>query len=200
MSWGLALALTSRLEEARERARLARQLLKDGIDPLDKAHEARAEVARAAAKTITFEQAADAYLKFHAGKWTNARYKKLLLARLNEYIFPVLGALPVGTIDKAIILKVIAPIWQQKHKTAARTLRLVKGILDYAKAQSWREGDNPAAWKANIEHALPALVSNKHHAALPFADIYDFMAKLRGERERCRTCAGVYDPNRRTYR
>jgi Arm DNA-binding domain len=28
------------LEEARERARLARQLLKDGHDPLDKAHEA----------------------------------------------------------------------------------------------------------------------------------------------------------------
>ena len=73
------------LEEARERARLARQLLKDGIDPLAKAHEARAQVARAAAKSIKFAQAADAYYKFHAAKWTNDRYKKLLLTRLNEY-------------------------------------------------------------------------------------------------------------------
>ena len=73
------------LEEARERARLARQLLKDGIDPLAKTHEARAQVARAAAKSITFAQAADAYYKFHAAKWTNDRYKKLLLTRLNEY-------------------------------------------------------------------------------------------------------------------
>ena len=179
---GLGPCTTFSLEEARERARLARQLLKDGIDPLDRAHEARAQVARAAAKAVTFEQAADSYLKFHAGKWTNARYKKLLLARLNEYVFPELGALPVGTIDKALILKAIAPIWQEKHKTASRTLRLVRGILDYAKVQGWREGDNPAAWKANIEHALPALVSNKHHSALPFADVYDFMTKLRGNR------------------
>src|SRR5262245_27569658 len=51
------------LEEARERARLARQLLRDGIDPLEKAHEARAQNARAAAKLITFEQAANEYLK-----------------------------------------------------------------------------------------------------------------------------------------
>jgi integrase len=167
------------LKEARERARLARQLLQDGIDPLDKAHEARAQVARAAAKVITFEQAADVYFKFHAAKWTNARYKKLLLTRLNEYVFPELGALPVGTIDKALIPKALAPIWQEKHKTASRTLRLVKGILDYAKVQGWREGDNPAEWKANIEHALPALVSNKHHPALPYADVADFMAKLR---------------------
>jgi integrase len=169
------------LEEARERARLARQLLKDGIDPLDKAHEARAQVARAAAKAVSFAQAADAYFKFHAAKWTNNRYKKSLFMRLNEYVYPAIGALPVGAIDKALILKAIAPIWQEKHKTAVRTLQLVKGILDYAKAQGWREGDNPAAWKGNIEHALPALASTKHHAALPFANVADFMTKLRAE-------------------
>jgi integrase len=178
---GLGACADFTLEEARERARLARQQLKDGIDPLDKAHEARAQIARAAAKVITFEQAADAYFKFHAAKWTNDRYKKDMLTRLTEYIYPVIGALPVGTIDKPLILKAITPIWHEKHKTAVRTLRLVKGILDYAKAQSWREGDNPAGWKGNIEHALPALVSNKHHAALPFADVADFMTKLRGE-------------------
>jgi integrase len=168
------------LEEARERARLARQLLKDGIDPLDKAHEARAHAAQAAAKLITFEKAADSYFDFHAVKWTN-RYAKLCRMRLREYVFPTLGALPVSTIDKALIMKSIAPIWKTKHKTAVRTLRLVKGILDYAKFQGWLEGDNPATWTGNIEHALPALTSNKHHAALPFVDVYDFMCKLRAE-------------------
>src|SRR5262249_15747077 len=178
---GLGSCADFSLEDARERARLARQLLRDGIDPLDKAHEARAQNARAAAKLATFEQAANEYLKFHAGKWTNARYSKLIISRLKVYVYPTMGSLPVGAIDKALVLKVIAPIWQQKHKTALRTLQLIRGILDYAKTSGWREGENPAAWKGNIEHALPALVSNKHHAALPFAEIADFMAKLRDE-------------------
>jgi integrase len=169
------------LEEARERARLARQLLKDGIDPLDKAHEARAQAAAQAAKAITFTQATDSYLNFHAAKWTNAPYAKLCRMRLNNYVFPSIGALPVGTIDKALVLKCITPIWQQKHKTAVRTLRLVRGILDYAKVQGWRTGDNPAAWKGNIEHALPTLATDKHHPALPFSEIYEFMTKLRAE-------------------
>jgi hypothetical protein len=126
------------LEEARERARLARQLSKDGIDPLDKAHEARAQAAAQAARAITFTQATDSYLNFHAAKWTNAPYAKLCRMRLNDYVFPSIGALPVGTIDKALVLKCITPIWQQKHKTAVRTLRLVRGILDYAKVQGCR--------------------------------------------------------------
>lgn len=62
-----------------------------------------------------------------------------------------------------------------------RTLRLVRGILDYAKVQGWRIGDNPAAWKGNIEHALPTLATDKHHPALPFSEIYEFMTKLRAE-------------------
>jgi integrase len=169
------------LEEARERVRLARQLLRDGIDPLDKAHEARAQAAAQAAKAITLAQVTDSYLNFHAAKWTNAPYAKLCRARLNEYVLPAIGALPVGTIDKALVLKCITPIWQHKHKTAVRTLRLLRGILDYAKVQGWRAGDNPAAWKGNIEHALPTLATDKHHPALPFSEIYDFTTKLRAE-------------------
>jgi Phage integrase central domain len=45
-----------------------------------------------------------------------------MLMRLREYAFPVIGTLPVGAIDKALILKALAPIWQQKHATAIRTL------------------------------------------------------------------------------
>lgn len=55
---GLGSCADFTLEEARERARLARQLLKDGIDPLAAAHEARAKAYAAAAKIITFKNAA----------------------------------------------------------------------------------------------------------------------------------------------
>src|SRR6187401_898299 len=72
---GLGSCTDFTLEEARERARAARQLLKDGRDPLDVAHEARAKAAAEAAKSVTFSQAADDYFKFHSPKWGNKKHK-----------------------------------------------------------------------------------------------------------------------------
>lgn len=166
------------LEEARERARLARQLLKDGIDPLAVAHETRAKTAQANARTVTFHKAAEAYCEFHAPKWGHPRHASAIRVRLASYVFPVMGALLVGAIDKTIILKAIQPIWVTKNATAERTLRVVKAVLDYAKANGWRDGDNPAAWAGNLAHALPVLSSNNHHAALPFAEMHSFMSQL----------------------
>jgi hypothetical protein len=49
------------LKEARERARAARQLLADGIDPLEQKPITLVAARAAAAKAITFEEAAKAY-------------------------------------------------------------------------------------------------------------------------------------------
>lgn len=89
-----------------------------------------------------------------------------------------MGSLPVAAIDKTLILKAIQPIWTNKNKTAVRTLRIIKAVLDYAKVNGWREGDNPAVWTGNLAHAFPTLSSNKHHPALPFVAVADFMEKL----------------------
>ena len=104
--------------------------------------------------------------------------RALFLPAMNEYVFPVFGSLPVAAIDKTLILKAIQPIWVTKNATAARTLRIVKGVLDYAKVNGWRDGDNPATWAGNLAHALPTLSSNNHHPALPFVEVYDFMTQL----------------------
>src|SRR5262245_28518252 len=62
------------LQQARERARAARQQLADGIDPLDARKAERARQAVAAAKTLSFEEAAQAYFDFHERKWGNAKH------------------------------------------------------------------------------------------------------------------------------
>jgi Arm DNA-binding domain len=174
---GLGSCADYTLEEARERARSARQLLKDGIDPLDASREARAKAA-ATPEKFTFRQAADAYFDMHSAKWTSARHKTQFHERMNAYVFPSMGTLPVASIDKQHVLKAIRPIWLSKHGTASKTLGRIRSDLDYAKASGWRVGDNPAAWAGNLSHALPILASDRHHAALPFAQIYDFMQQL----------------------
>jgi integrase len=54
-------------------------------------------------------------------------------------------------------------------------------VLDYAKAMKLRSGENPAAWRGNLKHVLPApkKLSRGHHAAMPYAEVPAFVAKLR---------------------
>jgi hypothetical protein len=143
------------LDEVREFARSARRKLKDGTDPIDDrravAAKAAEAVAAADAKAITFARAADAFFEMHQAKWTNKRHRAQFHSRFDEYVFPVIGSLPVAAIDKTLILKVVQPIWKSKNPTAARTLRLIKGVLDFAKVSGWRDGDNPAVWAGNLE-------------------------------------------------
>jgi integrase len=104
---------------------------------------------------------------------------------LETYAFPILGRLPVAAIDTARVLQVLTPIWTSKTETASRLRGRIESILDWAKVRGYRQGENPARWKNNLRHQLPArskVQKVQHHAALPYARIGAFMADLR-ERE-----------------
>jgi integrase len=177
------------LKEARERARAARQKLADGIDPLQARQEERikraSEAAAVAARSKTFQQCAQLYFDRHSAGWKNRKHISQFLSTLSAYAFPVIGALPVADVNRDLVLACVQPIWITKNATAARVLRRIKGVLDFAKVQGWREGENPAAWDGNLEHALPkptAVRQVEHHAALPFAQVNDFIMQLRERR------------------
>jgi integrase len=173
------------LEDARERARRARQLLKDGVDPLDARKDERAkqtsDKALAAAANVTFKECVEQYYKFHSPKWNNAKHSAQFLSTMKMYAYPALGRLPVATIDKALVLKAIEPIWYTKTETASRVRGRIEAVLDFAKTRGYRTGENPAAWDGNMIHALPArntIAKVEHHAALPFTELPDFMTQL----------------------
>jgi integrase len=173
------------LEEARERARKARQLLKDGIDPLDARKDERvkqtSEKALAAAADFNFKECVEQYYKFHSRKWNNAKHSAQFLSTMKMYAYPALGKLPVAAIDKALVLKAIEPIWYSKTETASRVRGRIEAVLDFAKTRGYRTGENPATWDGNLVHALPArntIAKVQHHAALPFPDVPNFMTEL----------------------
>ena len=58
----------------------------------------------------------------------------------------------------------------------------IERILDAAKVEGHREGENPARWRGHLEHTLPKAVklSRGHHAALPYRDVPAFVEALRG--------------------
>jgi Arm DNA-binding domain/Phage integrase central domain len=97
------------LAEARQRARAARLQLLDGIDPVEHRKQKKLERVLAAAKTMTFEQAAKAYHAQHEAKWKNAKHAQQFINTLRDYAFPIIGQLPVASIDTGLVLKVLEP-------------------------------------------------------------------------------------------
>jgi len=101
---------------------------------------------------------------------------------LTDYAYPIIGQLPVAMVDKAHIIAVLKPIWETKTTTAERLRARIEVVLDFARGHSLRSGDNPASSKGNLDAVLPRpskLRQVEHLAALPYADIPAFMAKLR---------------------
>ena len=79
------------------------------------------------------------------------------------------------------VLRVIRPIWDTKQENAIRVRQRIERILDAAKAQGLRSGDNPAAWRGNLKELManPKAVKRVHHAAVPYDDMPAFMLELR---------------------
>jgi integrase len=170
------------LAEAREGAREARRLRRAGIDPIDAKRQRQAAARLDAAKTITFSQCAAAYIENHRAAWKNRKHAAQWEATLRTYAYPVFGNLPVATVDTALVIKVLDPMWSKKPETASRLRGRIEAVLDFAKVRGYRDGENPARWKGHLKEALPAvskLRKIKHHAALPYAEIGAFLADLR---------------------
>lgn len=173
------------LAQARDVANIYRMKVKARIDPLEERDETvrQAKAAEQAAKaaSVTFRDAADAYLAAKEGSWRNAKHRQQWHNTLATYVFPVIGDMAVGQVETRHVLKVIESIWQTKQETANRVRGRIEAILDAARVRGYRTGDNPARWRGHLAQILPARgqLSRGHHKALPYAEMGAFMAKLR---------------------
>jgi integrase len=175
---GLGPADLVTLEEARDAAHEARKLRRSGMDPIA---ERRSRRVLSASATTTFQKVTEDYYEAQSPKWRNPRTRVQWIAVMRQYVFPKIGALPIGAVDETAILGVLKPIWDTKYETARRLRPKIEAVLDMAKVMKLRTGDNPARWEGHFEHLLskPPRTEAKHHSALPWKDIPSFMAKLR---------------------
>lgn len=179
---GLGSVSTFSLAEARERAAEQRKLLADGKNPLAVKKQRVLERRLAEANIITFDQAAEKYIEAHEPSWKNAKHVAQWRTTLKVYASPVVGDLPVSQIDTALVLRILKPIWNDKTETATRLRGRIEHVLDWARVQGYRSGENPAAWRGHLDKLLPAprkVADAGHHAALPWKEIGSFMVELR---------------------
>lgn len=179
---GLGSFLTFTLADARQRATAQRKLLADGIDPLASKRSALLAKRMAEASIITFDKAAADFIAANSPAWRNAKHGDQWRNTLATYASPVIGALPVSKIETAHVLRILSPIWTTKTETATRIRGRIEKVLDWAKVQGYRTGDNPAAWRGHLSEVLPTpskVADAGHHAALPWPEVGAFMVALR---------------------
>ena len=170
------------LAEARDRGYQARRQLLDGIDPLEAKRAGKRQRRASQARTMTFRQAATAYIAAQEPSWRSHRSSVQWTQSLQKYAFPRIGSLPISEIDTPRVLSVLEPIWTKVPETARRIRNRVELVLYYATAHGMRTGDNPAKWRGLLENLLPdqrRANGVNHHAAMPWKDVPAFMARLR---------------------
>ena len=176
---GLGTADDVSLAEAREKARDCRRQLQDGHNPLaDRRQSLEAAIAR------PFREVAALYIAAHEAGWKNPVHRKQWSSTLDAYVFPMFGDIAVAAVDTADVMKSLEPIWHKKPETATRIRGRIESVLDFAAANGWRSGENPARWKGHMKNLLPArskINRATHHAAEPWATVAGFVSSLRGQ-------------------
>jgi integrase len=127
----------------------------------------------------TFGECADRVIEAMKPAWRNQKHKKQWEMTLREYAAP-LRPLPVDKITTYDVMSVLKPIWNSKCETACRLRGRIERVLDAAKAQGLRGGENPARWRGHLDQLLPKRqrLTRGHHAAMPYGDVPGFVAKL----------------------
>ena len=172
------------LAEARNLAGECRKRRSEGIDPIAARKTVRGLPKSESAKTMTFAACADAYIEANKVGWRNAKHAAQWASTLKAYAFPVFGSLPVQSVDTAMVMKVLEPIWTTKTETASRVRSRIENVLDWAKAREYRRGENPARWRGHIDNLLPARAKVRkvqHHRALPYDKVRSFVRALHRE-------------------
>jgi integrase len=171
------------LEAARDKARVVRELVAAGGDPLQAKREAKLERIKAQAARLTFAEAAAKAHRAKAPEFKNPKHAAQWISSLATYAFPLLGELPVDAVEVQHIVSVLEPIWLTKTETATRLRQRIEAVLSWATASNYRSGPNPAQWQGNLSHVLPAarkVAKQGHHAALDWREMGGFMARLGG--------------------
>jgi len=178
---GLGSLSTFTLAEARERVRKYRQMLADGIDPIEQRQAERNKNIVENTQRRTFEQCAQEYYELHMGSWKSGKHTDQWMNTLTNYAFPIFGKKDVSSVSKADVLLAIEPIWATKTETASRVRQRIRAVLEWATARDYRRGHDPNMWD-QISRSLPKskdIKKTKHFAACPYSAVYDAIQSIK---------------------
>jgi len=168
---GLGPLLVVSLADAREAAQQARKLVFEGKNPI--------EERRAHAEVPTFGAMAEALIADLKEGWKAETSAAQWTASLSTHAAEIWET-RVNAVETPDIVRALKPIWTKTPETADRVRGRIERVLDAAIAKGYRTGENPARWKGNLKHLLPARkkLTRGHHKALTYKDAPALMLAL----------------------
>ncbi|MFM5362695.1 tyrosine-type recombinase/integrase [Aeromonas veronii] len=128
---GLGIYPEISIVDAGNQARLMREQLAKGLDPLEIKKE---EASKPAIPTM--EIAARQVHEQLLPGWRNPKHGKQWISTLEQYAFPVIGRRSIDTITPAHIASVLQPIWLEIPETATRVKQRLHAVMAWA----WAHG------------------------------------------------------------
>ena len=160
------------LAKARDEAADFRRMIAEGVDP--KA-ERNKEV------EPTFKECVEKFLDDMESQWSNEKHKYQWRQTLGPSYCAKIENKRVSEIAMDDVLMVLKPVWVEKPETASRLRGRIERVLNFAKVKGWRDGENPAAWRGNLQNVLPKSkkLTQGHLAAMPYHQVPEFVERLR---------------------
>lgn len=160
------------IADAGKAATTMREQLAAGIDPL----EARKSES-IAPKMPTFQEAATILHADLLPGWKNHKHGQQWFNTLAEYVFPIIGNMPLGDIQPRHVADALRPIWLSKAETAGRVKHRIHAVMDWGLAHEYY-ATNPVDVVARLLPAQPGkAVRTEHQPAMYWREIPKFIAE-----------------------
>ena len=165
------------LAKALERARAAKDSIRNGVDPVAE------RKAKQEGIVWTFKTCALAYIETHKPGWKNAKHGQQWENTLETYVYPHFGNKHIKDVDTADVTNAIRPEWSTKNETMVRVRNRIELVIAWAASLDHRpKGFNPAQWRGHLDQVLPKpskVNKRQHHAAIAVDGAHAFIKKLR---------------------
>lgn len=175
------------LKEARDKGNEYRKLIINKIDPQTYRDELTLKVKQEQDKqrldALTFRKAFYEYLRDKdEHDPIPDKDRQDFIARMKKYVFPVIGKMPINSINNGHIAEVLRPLWSNQVSLARKVRARTREVFAWHKGKGNLFGDIPVDNQV-LRTLLPKLKApeEKHHPMLAIQEIPRFMKALRQE-------------------
>jgi integrase len=171
------------ISDARKLALSARDLIRQGIDPIED-RTAKKQTQRAQSKIYTFQEAAEVVHENLKDGWSSARHAENWISSLEMYVFPGLGRRKVTDLKARDFADSLRPIWIKRADTASRIKQRCSVIMDWCVAGDIIEA-NPVSVVDKLLSKQPgARARVQHQPSVPWRGVPDLVKEVLHEGKR----------------
>jgi len=165
------------IKQARSKQQEYNELLAQGVNPSTNKKMERAKISN----DQNFKNVA---LEWHTHKYQqgNLKHKKNVLRRLEKYVFPVIGNLPISDVQAPMLFNIVESIQKTGHiETGKRVNGICSFVFRYGVAKGYCNSDITQNYRGMLKTAkskhLPTLTKPEEIGEL-LKDIVDYHGKI----------------------